>query len=1324
MSTITLENVRATSDITVKVRLKDGGAAIDWSGLTDIRAWLYSDAQKALAGRFDVSVDQEDGTILLCDYSARKPQYLGVNRVIVQAKYMGRLKTYDKPCLNLVPRTADVSGTPVVLEDPVVEVSIEVTDVSSSVLDAAIAAALQAAADAEHAAHLIPNQVLLDCEAATGQAQEATTAANNAADAANAAAGRAPYIGENGHWWVWDVQTGAYVDSGNVAKGDTGNGIASWSVVESQEDGGNNVVTVTFTNGDSETFNVKNGSTGATPNITIGTVTTGEPGDPAAASMTGTPAAPVLNLTIPKGQKGDQGNTGSSVDYPFELVNNETTDDATKAHTAAGAKRLKDEISQLEAKVTGLDIGKTTPSYTTTSGYIGQDGTPGTSANYVYTSPISLKRGQTVTVITKGYDFCPIAQDGTPLTPLVNASQNPGTDKFGTYKYTAPSAVSVVACFRIDGGGVYIEQGIEKDYIQLSRWFPLQVGSFASFSANKPVAFDDSATTRARSGVLRTPLKIVLNSGYRIRSYGTLASPDSSVWSSIVSYNDNTLYIGTPGFIRLIIQKGSGSDTIAVSDLDGIVKEFYSFSDFDEYEKNNIFDLNEAKNELVNGSITVGDRITFGASAKRATMVVKIPCSITIENGYHFRNILLHNSINKDTTTIEKIVISSQTGGDPYAYISDPDYKYATVTVQKDGDGDFIASACNMKVYSIAPLTYNVKNPTKTNVPTSSYEQGGIGTTGVPQSGTTRVRVMLPLENNYLFGLNDKTNYRYFTRVYSENEMSSTYYLGTLSGQTETHDITKEEILAKYPTAKYLAIVVRNSSNTDLSPAEYLFVVGGYTQVNGFVRLEDEKENLQNNPAPHSLPLEHGSIIYDGTMSTKNGTANFLTTWRTPNFIELQDFSILTSAGTGTIFLYDSNYNLIKSVAIVGGTTTALFAGNFPQCKYFKVSLANSAIPSVTFMIANYSEVKNIATGAEMSFVYSVVPNNPETDADQLHKNSGEYFDNGFLRLPPNYSNTGKKTRLILFAHGSGDFTTMYADSLSGNGGPYGQGYNPYFDYLNKEGYAIFDVWGMTSKFWALSNSFRSAAWGTPTNMASITAAYKWLVRHYNLYDDGIFVCGKSLGGLICGAMMFQHSVPVLAVGSFAGDIDAIRGSRMGYAQVTRQQNVADLKFDDSTLVSRFTDPDQENPLTDSEFYQMLLDNKDHLAGYAPFIANIIDRPYSDIVPLAYSNVAFESVRRMATVPFKAWHSADDNTVSITQSRTFVKAIKNAGGIAELRVLPDGTGGHHATDYGTTDVEGASGYSLKADITTALGYECEDIPFAFIEFVEWIRIYE
>lgn len=59
------------------------------------------------------------------------------------------------------------------------------------------------------------------------------------------------------------------------------------------------------------------GDTGATPNIQIGTVQTLEPGQDATASMTGTPENPVLNLGIPKGEKGEQGE--GSEDEPYKL---------------------------------------------------------------------------------------------------------------------------------------------------------------------------------------------------------------------------------------------------------------------------------------------------------------------------------------------------------------------------------------------------------------------------------------------------------------------------------------------------------------------------------------------------------------------------------------------------------------------------------------------------------------------------------------------------------------------------------------------------------------------------------------------------------------------------------------------------------------------------------------------------------------------------------------------------------------------------------------------------------------------------------------------
>ena len=76
-------------------------------------------------------------------------------------------------------------------------------------------------------------------------------------------------------------------------------------------------------------------------------------------NTTGTPSCAVslvgqeLHLDF-SGLKGAQGNTGSSVNYPFEIVNNLTTPIATKALSAAMGVQLESEVSQLEAKVTNL----------------------------------------------------------------------------------------------------------------------------------------------------------------------------------------------------------------------------------------------------------------------------------------------------------------------------------------------------------------------------------------------------------------------------------------------------------------------------------------------------------------------------------------------------------------------------------------------------------------------------------------------------------------------------------------------------------------------------------------------------------------------------------------------------------------------------------------------------------------------------------------------------------------------------------------------------------------------------------------------------------
>lgn len=357
--TITLENVRTASDVTMPTRLKDGGVAIDWTTLTDIKAWLFSDAQKAIAGRCDVSINQADSNLLVCEYSASKPQYLGVNRLIVQAKYQGRTKTYDVPVFNFVSRTAAATGT-VTIDDPVVDVEIVVEDVSSSILDNIIAAALDAAARAEAAAQEAEHMVDIHtgpegksayevavAEGYTGTEEEwlASLVGPQGLSAYQLAV-QEGYEGTLSEWLA--SLKGPAGDSAYqvaVEEGFVGTK-AQWlaSLVGPQGLSAYQVAVVEGFEGSVSDWLASLVGPVGPPGVTSVLVTVD--------NTSGTPAATatlvngVLTIAI-TGIKGIQGNTGSSVAFPFELVNNRTTNDPTKGLSAAEGYRLGQDLSAL-----------------------------------------------------------------------------------------------------------------------------------------------------------------------------------------------------------------------------------------------------------------------------------------------------------------------------------------------------------------------------------------------------------------------------------------------------------------------------------------------------------------------------------------------------------------------------------------------------------------------------------------------------------------------------------------------------------------------------------------------------------------------------------------------------------------------------------------------------------------------------------------------------------------------------------------------------------------------------------------------------------------
>ena len=110
-----------------------------------------------------------------------------------------------------------------------------------------------------------------DIPALVAQAKQYADDAQQSADDAASYTGHPAYIGANNNWFVYDIDTDAYVDSGVTA---LGQGIES--ITKTGTSGLVDTYTITYTGGATSTFNVTNGQgiTSITKTATVGLVDT------------------------------------------------------------------------------------------------------------------------------------------------------------------------------------------------------------------------------------------------------------------------------------------------------------------------------------------------------------------------------------------------------------------------------------------------------------------------------------------------------------------------------------------------------------------------------------------------------------------------------------------------------------------------------------------------------------------------------------------------------------------------------------------------------------------------------------------------------------------------------------------------------------------------------------------------------------------------------------------------------------------------------------------------------------------------------------------
>jgi len=398
------------------------------------------------------------------------------------------------------------------------------------------------------------------------------------------------------------------------------------------------------------------------------------------------------------------------------------------------------------------------------------------------------------------------------------------------------------------------------------------------------------------------------------------------------------------------------------------------------------------------------------------------------------------------------------------------------------------------------------------------------------------------------------------------------------------------------------------------------------------------------------------------------------------------------------------------------------------EAKYIRICLSLTGNSTKTFLPLTLSSKQginicknpNITDGSKIPLSYIV---------------DGDTYTSGQLLLPPNYTLNRKPCPLIVILHGTSSMRkwTQEIGTNSGTSTRY------LLDYLTNEGFAVFDCYCFTSRYYNSSAQNQDAP--LPIFLQAYTTGIKYVCENYNVDINNVCFFAMSAGGNL-GQMVIHN----------CGDIKpkavAMLCPTTGFAHLLfrtyflykemRSIAVDYLDLTNETGVQAFISA--SHGLDDADANAFVNAHKDSFAGLICSAIGVHGATYNQQfewmltgvktlpewmsglpdIPSAWTTspatgipafVEHPELSSYSDVPVKYWQSFDDANVSGHANYTIYTWLKNGGTNVQWRTLPDGTGGHHAVD---TDPN-----AIKSSGTTRLGISYTDIATTYVEMADF-----
>lgn len=269
--------------------------------------------------------------------------------------------------------------------------------------------------------------------------------------------------------------------------------------------------------------------------------------------------------------------------------------------------------------------------------------------------------------------------------------------------------------------------------------------------------------------------------------------------------------------------------------------------------------------------------------------------------------------------------------------------------------------------------------------------------------------------------------------------------------------------------------------------------------------------------------------------------------------------------------------------------------------------------------------------GESNQTVYFTVPvNQTFPDDEGISTNVQDSINNAnvqcVLKLPPNYTVDGDPVPVIMCAHGTSGW-------VSAN--DYQAQFNRW-DSFREDGYAIFDVNG-GMPFDSANSYMAGQNVGGPRAVEAYYKAFQYIKTKYNV-QDSLFVGGFSMGGLAALNLANRYPEIVRCIG-LCYPVTALynqawlhpwrtgTGNGSTKSCIAREYNFASVSTWEENKTIGFNPENNKHIEINSNKYCFL------------------------------------------SSPIKIWHGNADTTVDYTYSVSLINNIKNAGGVAEMRIV-------------------------------------------------------